>query len=101
VPQKPETAPCHPTVILLARYHDPVFRPIILSGGTPMNRLLVMLVLVVLGSALPGGAVADDQRGSTTGVTQLILLFFSNASRGFLPKRVVADDKDWKIVKDA
>jgi hypothetical protein len=66
-----------------------------------MNRLLVILVWVLLGSALPGGAVADDQRGSTEGVTQLILLFFSNVSRGLLPKRVVADDKDWKIVKDA
>jgi hypothetical protein len=65
-----------------------------------MNRLLVMLVSVVLGSALPGGAVADDQRG-TAGVTQLILLFFSDVSRGFLPKRVVAEEKDWKIVKDA
>jgi hypothetical protein len=66
-----------------------------------MIRLLVMLVSVVLGSALPGGAVADDQRGSTAGVTQLILLFFSDVSRGLLPKRVVAKDKDWKIVKDA
>lgn len=66
-----------------------------------MNRLLVILVWVLLGSALPGGAVADDQRGSTAGVTQLILLFFSDVSRGLLPRRVVADDKDWKIVKDA
>lgn len=66
-----------------------------------MNRLLVMLVSVVLGSALPGGAVADGERGSAAGVTQLILLFFSDVSRGLLPKRVVADDKDWKIVKDA
>jgi hypothetical protein len=70
-------------------------------GGTPLNRLLVILVWVLLGSALPGGAVADDQRGSTEGVTQLILLFFSNVSRGLVPKRVVADDKDWKMVKDA
>jgi hypothetical protein len=66
-----------------------------------MNRLLVMLVTLVLGSTLPGGAVADGERGSTAGVTQLILLFFSDVSRGLLPKRVVADDKDWKIVKDA
>jgi hypothetical protein len=66
-----------------------------------MNRLLVMVVSVVLGSALASGAVADDQRGGPAGVTQLILLFFSDVSRGFLPKRVVADDKDWKIVKDA
>jgi len=66
-----------------------------------VNRLLVMIVAVLLGSALPGGAVADDQRGSAAGVTQLILLFFSDVSRGFVPKRVVADDKDWKIVKDA
>ena len=66
-----------------------------------MDRLLLVLVLALLGSALPGGAVADDQRGSTEGVTQLILLFLSNASRGFLPKRVVADEKDWQIVKDA
>lgn len=66
-----------------------------------MNRLLVMLVSVVLGSALPGGAIADGERASATGVTQLILLFFSDVSRGLLPKRVVADDKDWKIVKDA
>ncbi len=69
--------------------------------GALVNRLLVIVVSVLLGSALPGGAVADDQRGSAAGVTQLILLFFSNVSRGFLPKRVVADDKDWKIVKDA
>jgi hypothetical protein len=60
-----------------------------------------MLVAMSLGSALPGGAVADDQHGSAAGVTQLILLFFSDVSRGFVPKRVVADDKDWKIVKDA
>lgn len=66
-----------------------------------MNRLLVMLVAMLLGSALPGGAVAGDQHGSAGGVTQLILLFFSDVSRGFLPKRVVAEDKDWKIVKDA
>ena len=66
-----------------------------------MNRLLVTLVAVLLGSVLPGGAVADGGRGSTAGVTQLILLFFSDVSRGFLPKRVVAEDKDWKIVKDA
>ncbi|MGH9651114.1 MAG: hypothetical protein ACRD3I_11670 [Terriglobales bacterium] len=66
-----------------------------------MNRLLVMLVSVVLGSALPGGAVAEGGRGSAAGVTQLILLFFSDVSRGLLPKRVVAEDKDWKIVKDA
>jgi hypothetical protein len=66
-----------------------------------MNRLLVMLVSVVLGSALPGAAVAEGERASAAGVTQLILLFFSDVSRGFVPKRVVAEDKDWKIVKDA
>lgn len=66
-----------------------------------MNRLLVMLVAMLLGSAYPGAAGADDQRGSAAGVTQLILLFFSDVSRGLVPKRVVADDKDWKIVKDA
>lgn len=66
-----------------------------------MNRILVMLVCVLLGSVLPGGAVAQDQRGSAAGVTQLILLFFSDVSRGLLPKRIVAKDKDWKIVKDA
>ena len=66
-----------------------------------MNRLLVLLAAMLLGSVLPGGAVAEDQRGSAAGVTQLILLFFSDVSRGFVPKRVVADDKDWKIVKDA
>src|SRR3970282_1847698 len=66
-----------------------------------VSRLLVMLVSVVLGSALPGGAVADGERGNTAGITQLILLFFSDVSRGLLPKRVVANDKDWKIVKDA
>ena len=66
-----------------------------------MNRLLVILVSLLLGSALPGGAMADDQRGSPGGVTQLILLFFSDVSRGLLPKRVVSDDKGWKIVKDA
>jgi hypothetical protein len=85
----------------LSRYHERAHFSILLSGGTPVNRLLVMLVAVLLGSALPGGAVADDQRGSAAGVTQLILVFFSNVSRGLLPKRVVADDKDWKIVKDA
>ena len=66
-----------------------------------MNRLLVMLVSIVLGSALPGGAVAEGERGSAAGVTQLILLFLSDVSRGLLPKRVVAPDKDWKIVRDA
>ncbi|MGH8648772.1 MAG: hypothetical protein ACREUP_05640, partial [Burkholderiales bacterium] len=66
-----------------------------------MNRLLVMLVSVALGSALPGGAVAEGGRGSAAGISQLILLFFSDVSRGLLPKRVVAEDKDWKIVKDA
>lgn len=66
-----------------------------------MNRLLVMLVSLVLGSALSGGAAAEGQRGSTEGITQLILLFFSDVSRGLLPKRVVADEKDWKIIKDA
>jgi hypothetical protein len=66
-----------------------------------MTRLLVMLITVVLGSALPGGAVADGGRGSAAGFTQLILLFFSDVSRVLLPKRVVADDKDWKIVRDA
>ncbi len=72
-----------------------------MGGGTPTNRLLAILVSLLLGSALAGGAVADDQRGSTVGITQLFLLFFSDMSRGLLPKRVVADDKDWKIVKDA
>ena len=66
-----------------------------------MNRLLAILVSMLLGSALAGGAIADDQRGNTVGITQLILLFFSDSSRSLLPKRVVAEDKDWKIVKDA
>lgn len=66
-----------------------------------MNRLMAVLFSLLLGSALSGGAVANDQRGGTAGITQLFLLFYSDLSRGLLPKRVVAEDKDWKIVKDA
>jgi len=64
-----------------------------------MNRLLTLIVLVVFGSALPVTAVAEGERGAT-GVTNLILIFFSDMSRGLLPKRVVNEDKDWKIVKE-
>ncbi len=66
-----------------------------------MNRLLAMLFSLLLGCALPGGSAAEDRRGSTSGITQLFLLFFSGASRDLVPKRVVAEDKDWKIVKEA
>lgn len=66
-----------------------------------MNRLLIVLVAGVLGCALPGAAAAQSERGITTGVTQLILLFLSDISRGLLPKRVVADDKDLKTAKNA
>ena len=66
-----------------------------------MNRLLIALISLLLGSALPGAAVADDQRGSLVGMAQLILLFVSDASRGLQPKRFVADDKDWKTANDA
>ena len=66
-----------------------------------MNRLLVMLVAVGLGSATPAGVLAGGDRASPQGITQLILVFFSDVSRVLAPKRVVAEDKDWKIVKDA
>jgi hypothetical protein len=65
-----------------------------------MNRLLILLVLAIFGSALPVAAVAEGERGAT-GVTNLILIFFSDVSRGLFPKRVVNEDKDWKIVKEA
>lgn len=66
-----------------------------------MNRLLAMLVALLLGSAMPVGTVAAAERASPENVTQLILVFFSNVSRGLLPKRVVAEDKEWKVVKEA
>lgn len=66
-----------------------------------MNRLLAVLVAFLLGSAMPVGTVAAAERASPESVTQLILVFFSNVSRGLLPKRVVADDKEWKVVKEA
>lgn len=64
-----------------------------------MNRLLIMLVAGVLGSAAPG--VLAGERASPHSITQLILVFFSDVSRVLAPKRVVAEDKDWKIVQDA
>lgn len=66
-----------------------------------MNRRLVILIAVALGSATPGGALAGGERANAQSITQLILVFFSDVSRVLAPKRVVAEDKDWKIVKDA
>lgn len=66
-----------------------------------MNRFLVALVLVVSGCAFAAAAAAEGARGGTAGVTQLILIFFSDVSRGLVPKRVVAEDKEWKVVKEA
>lgn len=60
-----------------------------------------MLVAIGLGSATPVGVLAGGDRASPQGITQLILVFFSDLSRVLAPKRVVAADKDWKIVKDA
>lgn len=66
-----------------------------------MNRLWVMLVAGVLGTAMPGGTAAAADRTGAQSVSELILLFFADVSRGLVPKRVVAEDKDWKIVKEA
>lgn len=66
-----------------------------------MHRLMVMLAAVVLGSATPGGVLAGGDRANAHSITQLILVFFSDVSRVLSPKRVVAEGKDWKIVKDA
>jgi hypothetical protein len=66
---------------------------ITLSGGVPMNRLLIVLVLAALGCAMPGAALAQSERGPVAGVAELILLFLSDISRGFLPQRVVAENK--------
>lgn len=66
-----------------------------------MNRLLSMLVACLLGSTMPGGTVAGAERANPESVTQLILLFFSDVSRGLVPKRIVAEDKEWKVVRDA
>jgi len=63
-----------------------------------MNRLSIVLVMVALGCAMPGLASAQSERGNA-GVTELILLFLSDISRGFLPKPVVAENNDVK--KDA
>jgi hypothetical protein len=60
-----------------------------------------MLVAGVLGSTAPGGTVSAAERASPESITQLMLLFFSDVSRVLVPKRVVAEDKEWKIVKDA
>jgi len=66
-----------------------------------MKRLLIVLVVGVLGCAMPGAAAAQSERGNVAGITQFFLLLFSNMSNGLLPKRVVADDKDLKTAKDA
>jgi len=66
-----------------------------------MKRLLIVLVLGILGCAMPGAAAAQSERGNTAGITQLFLLFLSDISRGFLPKRVAADDKYLTTAKDA
>jgi hypothetical protein len=60
-----------------------------------MNRLTILLVVAALGCALPGVAAAQSERGNT-GVTELILLFLTDLSRGLLPKRAVAENKDSK-----
>lgn len=66
-----------------------------------VNRLLVMLTAGALMSTLPAGVASGAERANPESVTQLILLFFSDVSRVFAPRRVVAEDKDWKIVTDA
>jgi hypothetical protein len=58
-----------------------------------MNRLLIVLILGALGCAMPGAAVAQSERSPVAGVTEFILLFFSDLSRSLLPKRVVAESK--------
>ena len=58
-----------------------------------MKRLLIVLVLGALGSAMPGVAAAQSERGTATGVTELILLFFSDMTRGLLPKRAATENK--------
>ena len=66
-----------------------------------LSRLLAVLAASALGCIAPLGTAAAAERASPESVTQLILLFFSDVSRVLKPKRVVAEDKEWRIVKDA
>lgn len=59
-----------------------------------MDRLPIVLISLLLGSALAGGAAADDRRGSPAGFAQLILLFISDASRDLLSKRAASEGRD-------
>lgn len=66
-----------------------------------MNRLLIVLVVGVLGCAVPGAAAAQSERGGVAGITQFFLLLFSNVTDSLLSKRMVADDGNGKIAADA
>jgi hypothetical protein len=97
VPQESKKKLCRRSRASLPPYYEPLIDSITLSGReAPMNRLLIVLVLGALGCAMPGAAVAQSERGPAAGVTELILLFLSDISRGFLPKRVEAESKDGK-----
>lgn len=71
------------------------------AGGLAMNRAMIVLLLGVLTSAWPAGAVAEGQQGAGAGLAKLMVLFTWSASRFAVPERVVSPEKDWAIVKDA
>lgn len=71
------------------------------AGGQAMNRTLILLLSGVLASTWPVGAAADGQRAAGAGMAKLMILFGWSASRFATPKRIVAPEKDWAIVKDA
>ena len=66
-----------------------------------MNRVLILLLSGVLAGAWPGGAVAGGERAAAAAMAKILVLFGWSASRFATPKRIVAPEKDWAIVKDA
>jgi hypothetical protein len=66
-----------------------------------MNRTLILLLSGVLASTWPGGAAAGGERAAAAAMAKIMVLFGWSASRFVTPKRVVAPEKDWAIVKDA
>lgn len=66
-----------------------------------MNRALILLLSGVLASTWPGAAAAGGERAAAAAIAKIMVLFGWSASRFVTPKRVVAPEKDWAIVKDA
>jgi len=66
-----------------------------------MNRVLIALLSGVLASAWPVAAAAGGQPATGAAMTKLMVLLSWGASRFVVPKRVVAPEKDWGVVKDA